>query len=121
VNAVLTSALSRLPVVTPTGRLADEDVEASGVSLPVFDTGCGGWGFHPLVPCPTDAPSYSFRIRLVCMLLDTSGLYFGKGSLKTKLDAFLTYFQVRRLWTVARMHRFVLVVTFWFGRSSDLH
>ena len=35
----------------------------------------------------------SFRIRLVCTLLDTCGQYFDKGSSKKKLDKYLLYFQ----------------------------
>jgi regulator of nonsense transcripts 2 len=34
-----------------------------------------------------------FRIRLVCVLLDTCGQYFDRGSTKKKLDCFLVYFQ----------------------------
>ncbi len=34
-----------------------------------------------------------FRIRLVCVLLDTCGQYFDRGSTMKKLDCFLLYFQ----------------------------
>jgi regulator of nonsense transcripts 2 len=34
-----------------------------------------------------------FRVRLVCVLLDTCGQYFDRGSTKKKLDCFLLYFQ----------------------------
>ena len=40
-----------------------------------------------------DPPSHLLRIRLVCILLDTCGLYFTSGS-KKKLDYFFVYFQV---------------------------
>jgi hypothetical protein len=43
---------------------------------------------------PVDAPDDFFRIRLVCSLLDGCGMCFDRGSLKKKLDAFLTFFQV---------------------------
>ena len=42
-----------------------------------------------------DAPDDYFRLRLVCSLLETCGLYFDKGPAKKKLDFFLTYLQVR--------------------------
>ena len=46
------------------------------------------------VPHPLDPPEHLLRLRLVCVLLDTCGQYFDKGSSKKKLDCFLTYFQV---------------------------
>ncbi|CAB4029434.1 regulator of nonsense transcripts 2-like isoform X1 [Paramuricea clavata] len=44
-------------------------------------------------PSTLDPPEHLFRIRLVCILLDTCGQYFDRGSLKRKLDCFLVYFQ----------------------------
>lgn len=44
-----------------------------------------------------DPPEHLFRIRLVCVLLETCGQYFDKGSSKRKLDCFLVYFQ-RYFW-----------------------
>ncbi len=35
-----------------------------------------------------------FRVRLVCVLLDTCAQYFDRGTTKKKLDCFLIYFQV---------------------------
>lgn len=35
-----------------------------------------------------------FRIRLVCVLLDTCGMCFDRGTQKKKLDNFLIFFQV---------------------------
>jgi regulator of nonsense transcripts 2 len=51
---------------------------------------------HPLpqFPCPVDMPDDFFRIRLVCVLLDTCGMCFDRGSQKRKLDNFLVFFQV---------------------------
>lgn len=42
---------------------------------------------------PLDLPDDYFRIRLVCALLETSGVYFDKGAVKKKLDFFLSYLQ----------------------------
>lgn len=42
---------------------------------------------------PLDLPDDYFRIRLVCNLLETCGMYFDKGLAKKRLDFFLTYFQ----------------------------
>lgn len=44
-----------------------------------------------------DLPDDYFRIRLVCSLLETCGIYFDKGATKKKLDFFLTFFQVCNL------------------------
>jgi hypothetical protein len=51
---------------------------------------------HPLpqLPCPVDMPDDFFRLRLVCVLLDTCGMCFDRGSQKRKLDNFLVFFQV---------------------------
>ena len=43
---------------------------------------------------PLDPPEHLFRIRLACVLLETCGQYFDRGSSKKKLDCFLVYFQV---------------------------
>ncbi|XP_061195542.1 regulator of nonsense transcripts 2-like [Saccostrea echinata] len=56
-------------------------------------------------PSPLDPPEHLFRIRLVCVLLETCGTYFDKGSSKKKLDCFLAYFQ-----------RY-----YWFKRSSTIY
>lgn len=44
--------------------------------------------------CPVDMPDDYFRIRLVCVLLDTCGMCFDKGTQQTKLDNLLTFFQL---------------------------
>lgn len=46
-------------------------------------------------PGPLDPYDNYFRSRLVCVLLDTCGLYFDHGTTKKKLDAFLVFFQVQ--------------------------
>ncbi|KAI0047506.1 ARM repeat-containing protein [Auriscalpium vulgare] len=50
---------------------------------------------HPLpqYPCTVDMPDDFFRVRLVCVLLDTCGMCFDRGSQKKKLDSFLVFFQ----------------------------
>ncbi|ESP01156.1 hypothetical protein LOTGIDRAFT_139905, partial [Lottia gigantea] len=48
-------------------------------------------------PSSLDAPDHLFRIRLTCVLLETCGQYFDKGSSKKKLDCFLIYF-LRYFW-----------------------
>ncbi|KAF9426562.1 hypothetical protein BGZ76_002703 [Entomortierella beljakovae] len=45
-------------------------------------------------PSPIDSPADSFRIRLICTLLDTCGMCFDHGSSKIKLDSFLVLFQM---------------------------
>ena len=46
---------------------------------------------------PLDLPDDFFRVRLICVLLDTCGMCFDRGTQKKKLDNFLTFFQVCRL------------------------
>ncbi|TBU55635.1 transcription factor [Dichomitus squalens] len=48
----------------------------------------------PGQPSPVDMPDDFFRIRLVCVLLDTCGMCFDRGSQQKKLDNFLTFFQL---------------------------
>ncbi|KAK7102854.1 regulator of nonsense transcripts 2-like [Littorina saxatilis] len=52
-----------------------------------------GVSFDEATPHHLDPPEHLLRLRLVCVLLDTCGQYFDKGSSKKKLDCFLTYFQ----------------------------
>lgn len=40
-----------------------------------------------------DPPNHLFRIRLVCVLLETCGMYFSSGNSKRRLDYFLVFFQ----------------------------
>ncbi|KAF6041633.1 UPF2 [Bugula neritina] len=49
------------------------------------------------MPSLLDPPPHLFRLRLTCVLLDTCGQYFDRGSTKRKLDYFLIYFQ-KYLW-----------------------
>ncbi|KZT65935.1 ARM repeat-containing protein [Daedalea quercina L-15889] len=48
----------------------------------------------PSQPCPIDMPDDFFRIRLVCVILDTVGMCFDRGTQQKKLDNFLTFFQL---------------------------
>ena len=66
----------------------------------VFDTlykllnyGWQGGYARPELYNSLDLPDDYFRIRLVCNLLETCGMYYDKGAAKKKLDFFLTYFQ----------------------------
>lgn len=66
----------------------------------IFDTlykilnyGYEGGYARPGLINPLDLPDDYFRIRLVCNLLETCGMYYDKGAAKKKLDFFLSYFQ----------------------------
>jgi regulator of nonsense transcripts 2 len=66
----------------------------------IFDTlykllnyGWQGGYARPDLYNPLDLPDDYFRIRLVCNLLETCGMYYDKGAAKKKLDFFLTYLQ----------------------------
>ncbi|KZT08499.1 transcription factor [Laetiporus sulphureus 93-53] len=48
----------------------------------------------PTQPCPVDMPDDFFRIRLVCVILDTCGMCFDRGTQQKKLDNFITFFQL---------------------------
>ncbi|KAB0792609.1 hypothetical protein PPYR_14568 [Photinus pyralis] len=45
------------------------------------------------IPSPLDPSTHLFRIRLVCVLLETCGTYFSSGSSKKRLDYYLVFFQ----------------------------
>ena len=53
-----------------------------------------------------DPPDHLLRVRLVCTILDTCGIYFNAGSNKKKLDYFFVYFQV----IVLNFHKCVSIV-----------
>jgi len=66
----------------------------------VFDTlykllnyGWEGGYARPGLYNPLDQGDDYFRIRLVCNLLESCGMYYDKGAAKKKLDFFLTYLQ----------------------------
>ena len=49
---------------------------------------------RPSTFCVLDMPDDYFRIRLVCVLLETCGLCFDRGIAQKKLNFFLNFFQV---------------------------
>lgn len=68
-------------------------VESSVIFKVLYSFITFGISLEENVSSPLDHPEHLFRIRLVCVLLDTCGQYFDKGSSKKKLDYFLIYFQ----------------------------
>lgn len=56
------------------------------------------------IPSLIDPPEHLLRIRLACVLLETCGQYFDRGTSKKKLDCFLAYLQ-----------RY-----YWMKRSADI-
>ncbi|XP_036368923.1 regulator of nonsense transcripts 2 isoform X3 [Octopus sinensis] len=68
-------------------------VESSVIFKVLYSFISFGISLEDNVPSALDLPDHLFRIRLVCVLLDTCGQYFDKGSSKKKLDYFLVYFQ----------------------------
>jgi len=59
---------------------------------------------------PLEAPWDFFRIKLVCVLLETCGHYFDRGASKQKLDRFLTFF-IRYVHSKGELpHRFMNMV-----------
>ncbi|KAG1674544.1 Regulator of nonsense transcripts 2 [Nymphon striatum] len=61
--------------------------------------------FFNRIDSDIDPPENLFRVKSVCVLLETCGHYFNSGSSKKKLDCFITYFQ----------HYF------WYKKSFDFH
>ena len=53
---------------------------------------------------PLDPFDSYFRVRLICILLDTCGQYFDRGSSKKSLDTFLVFFQVHVYTTTITEH-----------------
>ncbi|KAI5693482.1 hypothetical protein M8J75_000107 [Diaphorina citri] len=59
-------------------------------------SGTGSYSSHGNNPDPSlllDPPDNLFRIKLVCVLLETCGQYFSHGITRTKLDYFFVFFQ----------------------------
>lgn len=57
----------------------------------IISLGVNPWDHS--VPSHTDPPKSLFRLKLVCVMLDTCGEYFTKASSKKRLDYFLDFFQ----------------------------
>ncbi|BFZ08914.1 hypothetical protein BsWGS_11958 [Bradybaena similaris] len=68
-------------------------VESSVIFKMLYSLITFGVSLDEKVVNPLDPPEHLFRIRLVCVLLETCGQFFDKGSSKKKLDCFLVYFQ----------------------------
>lgn len=49
---------------------------------------------NPQVNNTLDPPDDYFRVQMICILLDSCGIYFVKGNLKKRLDFFLSFFEV---------------------------
>ncbi|XP_078487138.1 regulator of nonsense transcripts 2 [Ciona intestinalis] len=69
-----------------------------------------GVSYHPNRQSPYDPPEHLFRIRLVCILLETCGQYFDRGSSKKKLDYFIPYFE-RYIWFKKSLPYWAALVT----------
>ncbi|RDB25023.1 Regulator of nonsense transcripts UPF2 [Hypsizygus marmoreus] len=87
----------RLAVIKYLGELYIYRLLSSGI---IFDTLWSLVTFGhpdgrplPKQVVPLDMPDDFFRIRLVCVLLDTCGMCFDRGTQKKKLDNFLIFFQ----------------------------
>ncbi|PNF37933.1 hypothetical protein B7P43_G03899 [Cryptotermes secundus] len=72
-------------------------VESSDIFKILYSLISFGVSQNPSSPSFLDPPEHLFRIRLVCVLLETCGQYFNNGISKSKLDYFFTYFQ-RYFW-----------------------
>ncbi|XP_014219382.1 regulator of nonsense transcripts 2 [Copidosoma floridanum] len=68
-------------------------VESSDIFRTLYLLITFGVSMDHSVPSSLDPPEHLFRIRLVCVLLETCGQYFSNGSSKKKLDYFLVFFQ----------------------------
>merc|ERR1719239_46345 len=68
-------------------------VESSVIFKVLYSLITFGVSLDEKVVSPLDLPDHLFRIRLICVTLETCGQYFDKGSSKKKLDCFLVYFQ----------------------------
>ncbi|XP_063407646.1 regulator of nonsense transcripts 2-like isoform X4 [Mytilus trossulus] len=68
-------------------------VESSVIFKTLYSFITFGVSYDENTPSPLDPPEHLFRVRLTCVILETCGQYFDKGSSKKKLDCFLLYFQ----------------------------
>jgi regulator of nonsense transcripts 2 len=65
-------------------------------------------------------PNDFFRVRLVCVLLDTVGMCFDRGTQKRKLDNFLVFFQVKVLRHLIRDDAYTMVLQYYVLCKEDL-
>uniref|UniRef100_A0A2C9JCU8 Regulator of nonsense transcripts 2 n=1 Tax=Biomphalaria glabrata TaxID=6526 RepID=A0A2C9JCU8_BIOGL len=68
-------------------------VESSVIFKILYSLITFGLSLDEKVISPLDPPEHLFRLRLVCVILETCGQFFDKGSSKKKLDCYLVYFQ----------------------------
>ncbi|XP_064632125.1 regulator of nonsense transcripts 2-like [Lineus longissimus] len=95
----------RVSTITFLGELYNyRMVESSVIFKILYSLITFGVSFDDSGTSVFDPPDHLFRIRLVCVLLDTCGQYFDRGSSKKKLDYFLIYFQ-RYFWS-KKKHEF---------------
>ncbi|VDP04959.1 unnamed protein product, partial [Soboliphyme baturini] len=59
---------------------------------------------EPKASSPIDPPEHLLRIRLACIVLDTCGAYFDRGTSRKKLDCYLLYLQ--RYWLMKKSSEF---------------
>lgn len=68
----------------------------------------------PSAPCQIDMPDDYFRVRLVCVLLDTCGMCFDRGTQQKKLDNFLLFFQVCTILRAVFFARLTVITDVYF-------
>lgn len=68
---------------------------------------CHSWCYFDV----TDPAPHLFRLRLTCVLLDTCGQYFDRGSTKKKLDYFLVYFNVSSMDLAQCLILFIILIS----------
>lgn len=68
-------------------------VESGNVLNTLYSIISLGVSFSHEVPSEVDPPGSLFRLKLVCVLLDTCGQYFTSASSRKRLDYFLIFFQ----------------------------
>ncbi|XP_055586086.1 regulator of nonsense transcripts 2 [Uranotaenia lowii] len=68
-------------------------VESGNVLNTLYSIISLGVSFSHEVPSDVDPPGSLFRLKLVCVLLDTCGQYFTSASSRKRLDYFLIFFQ----------------------------
>nr|XP_018905261.1 PREDICTED: regulator of nonsense transcripts 2 [Bemisia tabaci] len=84
----------RLAMIKYLGELYNYRLlESSDVFKVLYSLISFGVSFDPKIISPLDPPENLFRIKLVCILLETCGQFFNHGMPKTKLDYFFIFFQ----------------------------
>ncbi|XP_055634093.1 regulator of nonsense transcripts 2 [Toxorhynchites rutilus septentrionalis] len=68
-------------------------VESGNVLNTLYSIISLGVSFSHDIPSEVDPPGSLFRLKLVCVLLDTCGQYFTSASSRKRLDYFLIFFQ----------------------------